>query len=260
MLQRLDLRGRDLGSRPPTPARSCPRPEVAGEGPTAAVREIIAAVRARGDAALRELTLRFDGCDLAYAPRGTADDRRTPWRRAPPRCVPRSRPPPKASGRSTRPRTRRRTGSNATASSSRAVAQPVDRAGLYVPGGRAVYPSTVLMTAVPARVAGRGRGRAVRPPGRRRVGCPRSRSPRPRWPASTRSTRSVGRRPSPPWPTAPSRIQPVDVIAGPGNVFVAIAKREVAVVVGVPSAFAGPSEIVVVADVDHPGNASPPST
>jgi histidinol dehydrogenase len=47
-------------------------------------------------------------------------------------------------------------------------------------------------------------------------------------------------------------IRPVDVIAGPGNVFVAIAKREVAGVVGVPSAFAGPSEIVVVADASTP--------
>src|SRR5690606_37560936 len=47
-------------------------------------------------------------------------------------------------------------------------------------------------------------------------------------------------------------IRPVDVIAGPGNVFVAIAKREVAGVVGVPSAFAGPSEIVVVADDSTP--------
>jgi histidinol dehydrogenase len=47
-------------------------------------------------------------------------------------------------------------------------------------------------------------------------------------------------------------IRPVDVIAGPGNVFVAIAKREVAGVVGVPSAFAGPSEIVVVADDTTP--------
>src|SRR5437868_12730312 len=43
-------------------------------------------------------------------------------------------------------------------------------------------------------------------------------------------------------------IAPVDVIVGPGNVYVALAKREVAGVVGVPSAFAGPSEIVVIAD------------
>ena len=40
------------------------------------------------------------------------------------------------------------------------VLRPVDRAGLYVPGGRAAYPSTVLMTAIPARVAGSRRDRA----------------------------------------------------------------------------------------------------
>jgi histidinol dehydrogenase len=47
-------------------------------------------------------------------------------------------------------------------------------------------------------------------------------------------------------------IRPVDVIAGPGNVYVAIAKREVAGVVGIPSAFTGPSEVVVVADASTP--------
>jgi histidinol dehydrogenase len=49
-------------------------------------------------------------------------------------------------------------------------------------------------------------------------------------------------------------IRPVDVIAGPGNLWVAIAKREVAGVVGVPSAFAGPSEIVVIADGTEPAD------
>src|SRR5437763_1046709 len=47
-------------------------------------------------------------------------------------------------------------------------------------------------------------------------------------------------------------IAPVDVIVGPGNVYVALAKREVAGVVGVPSAFAGPSEVVVIADESAP--------
>jgi histidinol dehydrogenase len=49
-------------------------------------------------------------------------------------------------------------------------------------------------------------------------------------------------------------IRPVDVIAGPGNVYVALAKREVAGIVGVPSAFAGPSEIVVIADETTPAS------
>src|ERR1700688_4492063 len=47
-------------------------------------------------------------------------------------------------------------------------------------------------------------------------------------------------------------IRPVDVIVGPGNVYVSVAKREVAGVVGVPSSFAGPSEVVVVADGTTP--------
>src|SRR5439155_10847476 len=47
-------------------------------------------------------------------------------------------------------------------------------------------------------------------------------------------------------------VRPVDVIVGPGNIYVSLAKREVAGVVGVPSAFAGPSEVVVVADDTTP--------
>ena len=133
----------------------------------------------------------------------------------------------------------------------RNLVRPVDRAGCYVPGGRAVYPSTVLMTAIPAQVAGvpeialcvpPGPDGAVPPghPGRRR---PRS--------ASTRSTGSAAPRPSPPWPTAPRPSGPVDVIVGPGNVYVTLAKREVAGVVGI-EATAGPSELVVVADESAP--------
>jgi histidinol dehydrogenase len=51
-------------------------------------------------------------------------------------------------------------------------------------------------------------------------------------------------------------IRPVDVIVGPGNVYVSVAKREVAGLVGVPSAFAGPSEVVVVADASAPTEAA----
>jgi histidinol dehydrogenase len=51
-------------------------------------------------------------------------------------------------------------------------------------------------------------------------------------------------------------IRPVDVIVGPGNVYVSVAKREVAGLVGVPSAFAGPSEVVVVADATAPTDAA----
>ena len=104
------------------------------------------------------------------------------------------------------------------------------------------------MTAIPARVAGVARDRAVRAArptgGSPAVDAGRGRDRR----RSTRCTASAAPRRSPPWPTAPRSVRPVDVIVGPGNVYVALAKREVAGVVGVPSAFAGPSEVVVVAD------------
>src|SRR5262249_42709959 len=125
--------------------------------------------------------------------------------------------------------------------------QPVDRAGLYVPGGRAAYPSTVLMTAIPARVAGVADVVLCVPPARDG-----------RVPAITLAAAAVpgvgrvyavgGAQAIAAMAYGTESIAPVDVIAGPGNVYVALAKREVAGVVGVPSAFAGPSEVVVIAD------------
>ena len=112
------------------------------------------------------------------------------------------------------------------------------------------------MTAVPARVAGVPEVVLCVPPdratgvaSRRHAGRRRRRRRRRGVPQS-----AVPRR-SPRWPTAPSPIRPVDVIVGPGNVYVALAKREVAGgLVGVPSAFAGPTEVVVVADGDSPAD------
>ncbi len=60
------------------------------------------------------------------------------------------------------------------------------------------------------------------------------------------------RRPSRPWPIGTETIEPVDVVVGPGNRYVAEAKRQVSGTVGVASAFAGPSEVVVVADATTP--------
>ena len=116
----------------------------------------------------------------------------------------------------------------------RSVARPVDRAGCYVPGGRAAYPSTVLMTAVPARVAGVAEVVVCVPPG----------------PAGRVAAGGAQAIAAMAYGTA--SVPAVDVVVGPGNVFVALAKREVAGLVGVPSAFAGPSEVVVVADRTAP--------
>ncbi len=249
MLNRLDLRGAtgDLRSR-------LPRPSGGGAAePLAAVQEILADVRRRGDAAVLELTARFDGVELdqlrvpahevqaafaaidpavrealAVAAAGIEDFHRT-------QVEP--------------DRTYERDGIVV-----QALHRPVDRAGCYVPGGRARYPSTVLMTAVPARVAGVDQVVLCVPPDR--TG---------HVPSVTLAAAALagvdevyacgGAQAVGAMAYGTESMAPVDVIVGPGNVYVALAKREVAGVVGVPSSFAGPSEIVVIAD-----DAAPPAS
>ena len=85
---------------------------------------------------------------------------------------------------------------------------PVGRAGVYAPGGRAAYPSTVVMCAVTARAAGVARDRGVHAARRRTATPTRWCWPRARCAASTRSTAWAGPRPSRPWPTGSGRWSP----------------------------------------------------
>lgn len=123
---------------------------------------------------------------------------------------------------------------------------PLEAVGIYVPGGRAAYPSTVLMNAVPAAAAGVERIAMVTPPGRLQ-------------PAVLAAAKAAGV--SEIWRVGGAQavaalaygagpIRPVDKIVGPGNAFVTAAKRRVYGAVGI-DALAGPSEIVVVADADN---------
>src|SRR5882757_8310914 len=126
---------------------------------------------------------------------------------------------------------------------------PIEAVGIYVPGGRAAYPSTVLMNAVPAAAAGVERIAMVTPPGRLQ-------------PAVLAAARAAGVTEI--WRVGGAQavaalaygagpIRPVDKIVGPGNAFVTAAKRRVYGAVGI-DALAGPSEIVVVADAaSNPG-------
>ncbi len=245
MLTRIDLRGHggdvaDRLPRPPTPA----------DGPVDAVREILAAVNERGDDALRELTRRFDGVEpdsiaVPVEEMAAALDAVPPPVRdaleaaaATIQAYHEAQLPP---------------GVDLARDGVRIQGRhlPVDRAGCYVPGGRAVYPSTVLMTAIPARVAGVAEVVLCVPPG-----------PDGRVPDVTLAAAAVagvdevfavgGAQAIAAMAYGTSTIRPVDVIVGPGNVYVAIAKQEVAGIVGVPSSFAGPSEVVVVADGSAP--------
>ena len=123
---------------------------------------------------------------------------------------------------------------------------PVDRAGIYVPGGRASYPSTVIMNAIPARVAQVPRVVMVTPPGKD---------------ASVNSAvlvaaqeagvqeiyRVGGAQAIAALAYGTSTIPNVDVITGPGNIYVTLAKKLVFGTVGIDS-LAGPSEVLVIAD------------
>jgi histidinol dehydrogenase len=121
----------------------------------------------------------------------------------------------------------------------------VDAAGLYVPGGRAAYPSSLLMNAIPAKVAGVERLVVVTPTPKGEIN-----------PLVLAAAHLVGIEEI--WRIGGAqaigalaygteRIKPVDVIVGPGNAYVAEAKRQLYGVVGIDMV-AGPSEIVVVAD------------
>ena len=120
---------------------------------------------------------------------------------------------------------------------------PLDSVGLYVPGGRAAYPSSVLMNAVPARVAGVGRIAMVSPPGRLDPAVLAAAEIA----GVTEIWRVGGAQAVAALAYGAGPIRPVDKIVGPGNAWVAAAKRRVFGQVGIDTP-AGPSEIVVVAD------------
>lgn len=211
------------------------------------VAAILKDVRQRGDAALADYTRRFDGHDLD----------RTGWQVSAADC--------KAAFDTLEPSLRsalelaaerirayhaaqlpeNRDYTDAQGVRLGAIWNAVDAAGLYVPGGRAAYPSSLLMNAIPAKVAGVPRLVVVTPtPGGEvnplvlaaahlagvdevwRVG----------------GAHAVGA-----LAYGTERIAPVDVVTGPGNAWVAEAKRQLYGVVGIDMV-AGPSEILVIAD------------
>ena len=120
---------------------------------------------------------------------------------------------------------------------------PLDAVGVYVPGGRAAYPSTVLMNAVPAKVAGVGRIAMVTPPGRLEPAVLAAAEAA----GVTEIWRIGGAQAAAALAFGAGPIRPVDKIVGPGNAYVTAAKRRLYGIVGI-DALAGPSEIVVVAD------------
>jgi histidinol dehydrogenase len=123
---------------------------------------------------------------------------------------------------------------------------PLDRVGCYVPGGTAVYPSTVLMNLIPARVAGVRELVVVSPPGRDGR-LPAAVLAAARLAGATEAYKVGGAQAIAALAYGTATIPRVDKIVGPGNTYVTIAKRLAFGAVGIDG-LAGPSEVVVVAD------------
>jgi len=123
---------------------------------------------------------------------------------------------------------------------------PVDRAGIYVPGGRAAYPSTVLMNAIPAKVAGVPRIVMVTPPGSDKCLNPAVLVAA-QEAGITEIYRVGGAQAIAALAYGTDTIPNVNVITGPGNVYVTLAKKLVYGIVGIDS-LAGPSEVLIIAD------------
>ena len=249
MLTRLDLRGKSGGDLRPL----LPRPHAAIEPPVGAVQAILADVRERGDAALRDLTERHDGVVIDQL-RVPPADVEVALASIPP-LLREALEVAKANitayhREQLHPEARHERDGLVV----RELRRPVDRAGVYVPGGLAPLISTVLMTVLPARVAGVPEVVLCSPPDRETGTI----APGILAAAALAGVDEVYRVNGPAAIGAMAygteTITPVDVIVGPGNVYVSQAKREVAGVVGIPSAFAGPSEVVVVADETTPAD------
>lgn len=246
MLTRIDVRGRQGKEL----AALLPRPAEPGSDVRGVVATIIGQVRREGDAALRSLTAQLDGVDVAEVRVPEAEVQAALGR------VP-------ASLRAALELAHR----NITAYHAhevdaladyvegglrvRHLVRPVDRAGCYAPGGRARYPSSVLMCAAPARVAGVAEVVLCVPPGGDgRVDDATLAA------AAVAGVDEVyavgGAQAVGAMAYGTESIRPVDVIVGPGNRYVAEAKRQVSGAVGVAAAFAGPSEVVVVAGPETP--------
>jgi len=226
-----------------------PRIGAADPETVATVRAILDDVRARGDPAVREHTARLDGVDLpsgewevsAAACQRALDGIPRALRAALETAVQRVRD---YHANQVQDGFLERDGLGSELGM-RVVA--LDRIGLYVPGGKAAYPSTVIMSAVPAVVAGVPDIVMVTPPGGAGSGPPDAVLAAARLAGVGRVFRVGGAQAIAALAYGTPTIPRVDKIVGPGNRFVTEAKRQVAGEVGIDM-LAGPTEILVIAD------------
>ncbi|WP_242086077.1 histidinol dehydrogenase [Microbacterium lacticum] len=248
MLRTIDLRGRDLSTAELLAA--VPRAQAARAQALSAAADIVADVRERGEDALREQAERFD--------RVTGHDIRVPAAHLD-EALERLDPTVRAALEEAIRRVRAASAAQVPAPVVTELGpgavveqrwQPVRRAGVYVPGGKAVYPSSVVMNVVPAQVAGVGEVAVASPPQAEFDG-----RVHPDILAAAKllgidevyALGGAGAVAAYAYGVASIGLEPVDVVTGPGNNFVAAAKRAVAGVVGT-DAEAGATEILIVAD------------
>jgi histidinol dehydrogenase len=248
MIQRLDLRG----SRPSAAELLAlvPRPQVDVSDALPIAKDLVEAVRAHGVAALCEQAERFDGVrpDTVRVQSGAIAAAVTALHRDVRSALEEAIDRVKTATQAQVPAeftTQIRSGAY--------IVQrwhPVARAGLYVPGGKAVYPSSVVMNAVPAQVAGVGSIALASPPQRAFGG-----SVHPTILAAAGllgidevyAMGGAGAIGALAWGVPDIGLDPVQIITGPGNVFVAAAKRLVRGQTGIDSE-AGTTEILIIAD------------
>ena len=215
------------------------------------VREIIKNVRERGDAALLEYTERFDKASLSSL-KVTKEEIDEAFSLVEPKFIEILE---KAAANIRRYHEKqKRSGFEIKEDNGVVIGQritPVERAGLYVPGGTAAYPSTVLMDSIPAKIAGVGEVVMVTPPQKNGKVNPVILAA-----AKIAGIDTIikvgGAQAIAALAYGSESVPKVDKIVGPGNAFVAEAKKQVYGVVSIDM-IAGPSEILVVAD----GNSNP---
>ena len=255
MISRIDLRGRTLSRR--ELLAELPRAEVDVEHAGATVAPILEAVREHGAAALRDLAEKFDGVRPEHlrVPAETLQ-----------RAVSTLDPAVRAALEETIARVRRVHAAQRPADFTVELAPgaqvrqrwiPVRRVGLYVPGGLAVYPSSVIMNVVAAQEAGVGALAVASPPQKDRDGLPDATVMATCALLGVDEVYAVGGAQAVGMfaygaagqtdADGETLCEPVDVVTGPGNVYVAAAKRLVRGVVGI-DAEAGPTEIAILAD------------
>ena len=216
----------------------------------AVVRDIIARVRAEGDKALIDYTLKFDKADLnALGIAVSKDDIAKAYEAADPATIEAlkfARDRIHSHHERQRPKDDRYTDAAGVELGSRWTA--IEAVGLYVPGGTASYPSSVLMNAVPAKVAGVERIVIVVPASGGVI------NPLVLVAADLAGVSEIyrigGAQAVAALAYGTETVRPVAKIVGPGNAYVAAAKRQVFGTVGIDM-IAGPSEVLVVADADN---------